>query len=130
LLLKPQTFMNLSGNAVTKAASFYKIPPERVLVLYDDISLAPGRLRIRLKGSAGGHNGIKSIIAGIGEEFPRIKIGVGERRSGEAELADFVLSKFSKADAEAVTSRFDDIRSAIELIMSGEVAAAMSRYNS
>lgn len=130
LLLKPQTYMNLSGDAVYKAASFYKIPPQNVIVLYDDISLVPGRLRIRQKGSAGGHNGIKSIIAAIGDEFPRIKIGVGERRSGEADLADFVLAKFSKADGEAMTARFDDICAAVELIIKGDTATAMNRYNS
>lgn len=130
LLLKPQTFMNLSGGAVYKAASFYKIPPERVLVIYDDISLAPGKLRIRLKGSAGGHNGIKSIIAGIGDNFPRIKIGVGERAGGEADLADFVLSRFSKADGEALRARFDDICDAAALIIKGDAASAMNRYNS
>ena len=79
LLLKPQTFMNLSGVAVQKAADFYKVPAQRVIVLFDDISLAPGRLRVRPAGSAGGHNGIKSIIAAVGQEFPRVKIGVGER---------------------------------------------------
>ena len=129
LLMKPQTFMNLSGGAVYKAVSFYKIPPERVLVLYDDISLAPGRLRIRLTGSAGGHNGIKSIIAGIGDAFPRIKIGVGERASGEADLADFVLSRFSKADTAAMAARFDDICDAAALIIKGNSAGAMNRYN-
>ena len=129
LLVKPQTFMNLSGISVQKAAAFYKIPAQRVLVLYDDISLVPGKLRIRLKGSAGGHNGIKSIIGGIGDEFPRIKIGVGERRSGEADLADFVLAKFSKADAEALHARFDDICAAAELILKEDPAQAMNLYN-
>lgn len=130
LLVEPQTFMNLSGSAVYKAVNFYKVDPANVLVLYDDISLAPGRLRIRTKGSAGGHNGIKSIIAAIGDEFPRIKIGVGERTNGEADLADFVLSKFSKADGEAMTARFDDICAAAELIIKGDVTTAMNRYNS
>ena len=129
VLVKPQTFMNLSGQAVYKAANFYKIPESQVLVLYDDISLQPGRLRIRLKGSAGGHNGIKSIIAGIGDEFPRIKIGVGERRGGEADLADFVLSQFSKQDKEAIGARFDDICAAAELIVKGQAAQAMNLYN-
>lgn len=129
LLMKPQTFMNLSGQAVYKAVNFYKIPESQVLVLYDDISLQPGRLRIRLKGSAGGHNGIKSIIAGIGDEFPRIKIGVGERRGGEADLADFVLSQFSKQDKEAIGARFDDICAAAELIVKGQAAQAMNLYN-
>lgn len=130
LLMKPQTYMNLSGQAVYKAASFYKIPPERVLVLYDDISLAPGKLRIRLKGSAGGHNGIKSIIGGMGDEFARIKIGVGERTGGEADLADFVLARFSKASYTAISARFDDVCDAAALIIKGDTAAAMNQYNS
>ena len=93
LLMKPQTFMNLSGRAVAKAASFYKIPPEHCIILFDDISLAPGRLRIRAEGSAGGHNGIKSIIGELGPAFPRVKIGVGERPRREIDLADWVLGR-------------------------------------
>ncbi len=130
LLMKPQTFMNLSGNAVGAAAKFYKLAPAQVLVLYDDIALAPGKLRIRPSGSAGGHNGIKSIIAALGsQEFPRIRIGVGERRGGEADLADFVLSKFSAEDKKAVFARFDDICAAAGLIVDGDLASAMNRYN-
>ena len=130
LLMKPQTFMNLSGNAVGAAAKFYKLAPAQVLVLYDDIALAPGKLRIRPSGSAGGHNGIKSIIAALGsQEFPRIRIGVGERRGGEADLADFVLSKFSAEDKKAVFARFDDICTAAGLIVDGDLASAMNRYN-
>ena len=107
LLMKPQTFMNLSGAAVRKAADFYKVPPERIIVLFDDISLAPGRLRIRKTGSAGGHNGIKSIIGNIGQDFPRVKIGVGEKPRPE----------------------YDDICGALELMMKGQFDTAMSRYN-
>ena len=130
MLMKPQTFRNLSGNAVGAAAKFYKLAPAQVLVLYDDIALAPGKLRIRPSGSAGGHNGIKSIIAALGsQEFPRIRIGVGERRGGEADLADFVLSKFSAEDKKAVFARFDDICAAAGLIVDGDLASAMNRYN-
>ena len=130
LLMKPQTFMNLSGKAVGAAASFYKLQPQQVLVLYDDIALAPGKLRIRPSGSAGGHNGIKSIIGALGtQDFPRIRIGVGERRGGEAELADFVLASFSTADRKLMLGRFDDVYEAAGLIVNGDVSAAMNRYN-
>ena len=130
LLMKPQTFMNLSGNAVGAAARFYHLTPDRVLVIYDDIALAPGRLRIRPSGSAGGHNGIKSIIAALGSEaFPRVRSGVGERRGGEAGLADFVLSDFSAADRKEIFARFDDICTAAGLIVEGKISEAMNRFN-
>ena len=104
LLMKPQTFMNLSGDAVRKAADFYKVPPERIIVLFDDISLAPGRLRIRKTGSAGGHNGIKSIIGNIGQDFPRVKIGVGEKPRPEYDLADWYSTR-TNAPAGSRTKR-------------------------
>jgi len=129
LLMKPETFMNNSGQAVGEAATFYKIPPERVLVLHDEISFEPGLFRIRRKGSAGGHNGLKSIIEHIGEEFPRIKIGVGKKPTPEYDLADWVLGKLPKADADAIAERLGDINSAAELIMSGRIDDAMSRYS-
>lgn len=129
LLLKPQTFMNNSGEAVGAAAAFYKIPPEHVVVIFDDISLAPGRLRVRAKGSAGGHNGIKSIIAAIGEDFPRVKIGVGEKPRPEYDLADWVLSAPTAADQKTIRARFDDVRGAVELILAGKIEQAMSKYN-
>ena len=129
LLLKPQTFMNNSGEAVGAAALFYKLPPERVIVIFDDISLAPGRLRVRRSGSAGGHNGIKSIIAAIGQEFPRVKIGVGEKPHPEYDLADWVLGKPSGDDRRAIASRTDDVRGAVEMIIKGQIDAAMSKYN-
>ena len=110
LLMKPQTFMNLSGDA-------------------DDISLAPGRLRIRKTGSAGGHNGIKSIIGNIGQDFPRVKIGVGEKPRPEYDLADWVLSRLTQAEKKAVEARYDDICGALELMMKGQFDTAMSRYN-
>ena len=103
LLMQPTTYMNLSGDAIAAAANFYKIPPEQVLVIYDDISLPPGKLRLRRKGSAGGHNGIKSIIAQLGtEEFPRIRVGVGAKPNPQYDLADWVLSKFSEEDMTAL----------------------------
>ena len=129
LLLKPQTFMNLSGTAVQQAAQFYKVPAQHILVLFDDISLAPGRLRIRAEGSAGGHNGIKSIIGQMGPVFPRIKIGVGEKPRPEYDLADWVLSVLTPAERQAIAARCDDIRAAAELIMKGQLETAQSRYN-
>lgn len=129
LLLKPQTFMNLSGVSVQQAADFYKIPPEHILVWFDDVSLAPGVLRIRLSGSAGGHNGLKSIIASVGEAFPRVKIGVGEKPRPEYDLADWVLSRFTEAERKAITARYDDIADASEWLLQGKTADAMSRYN-
>lgn len=130
LLMKPQTFMNLSGQAVGQAARFYKLQPAQLLILYDDIALPPGRLRIRAGGSAGGHNGIKSIIGQLGSQaFPRIRIGVGERRGGEADLADFVLARFSPGDKKAVMGRFEDLCAAAALIADGKIDLAMTRYN-
>ena len=129
LLLKPQTFMNNSGEAVGAATAFYKLPPERVIVLFDDVSLLPGRLRVRRSGSAGGHNGIKSIIAAIGQNFPRVKIGVGEKPHPEYDLADWVLGKPSGDDRKAIASRTDDVRGAVEMILKGQLDAAMSKYN-
>ncbi|MBQ7299329.1 MAG: aminoacyl-tRNA hydrolase, partial [Clostridia bacterium] len=103
ILMKPQTFMNASGKAVAEAANFYKLNPDHILVFSDDISLAPGRLRVRKNGSAGGHNGLKSIIECIGsQEFPRIKIGVGQKPTPEYDLADWVLGKLPLADGDAV----------------------------
>ena len=130
LLMKPQTYMNNSGTAIAEASSFYKIPPERVLVLHDEISFDPGMVRIRRKGSAGGHNGLKSIIAHIGsEEFPRVKIGVGKKPNPEYDLADWVLGKFSEDGFKALTERYADIYSACELIAGGKIEDAMQRYS-
>lgn len=129
LLLKPQTFMNLSGQAVGKAADFYKIPPERVIVLFDDISLPPGKLRLRKTGSAGGHNGVKSIIARMGQDFPRVKIGVGEKPRPEYNLADWVLSRMTADERKTMEGRFDDVAGALEMMMKGQFEAAQSRYN-
>ena len=130
LLMKPQTFMNLSGQAVTEAMRFYKLPAEKVIVIFDDISLEPGKLRIRRKGSDGGHNGIKSIIYLLEKDtFPRIKIGVGKKPHPEYDLADWVLSRLPQAEKKAVEARYDDICGALELMMKGQFDTAMSRYN-
>lgn len=129
LLLKPQTFMNLSGQSIQKAAAFYKVPVQRVLVLFDDVSLAPGVLRIRLSGSAGGHNGLKSIISCMGQEFPRVKIGVGERPTPQYDLADWVLGHFTQQEKKEIQARYEDIAPAALLLMEGKTAEAMGRFN-
>lgn len=130
LLMKPQTLMNLSGKSVSEAADFYKIPPENIIVICDDISIAPGKIRIRRKGTDGGHRGLRSITGLIGSEnFPRIKLGVGDRSEHDRELADWVLAKFTPDDKNALTSRFDDVYNAVELIIRGELEKAMNLYN-
>lgn len=129
ILVKPQTFMNLSGESLREVMDFYKVDPkEEMIVIYDDISLDPGQLRIRAKGSAGGHNGIKSIISHIGSEFPRVKVGVGEKPA-QFDLADYVLSRFSKEEREAVEDAMDRAVAAIEKIVLGDMAGAMNEYN-
>ena len=130
LLMKPTTYMNLSGDAIAAAANFYKIPPEQVLVIYDDISLPPGKLRLRRKGSAGGHNGIKSIIAQLGtEEFPRIRVGVGAKPNPPYDLADWVLSKFSEEDMKALQPALEHAADAAKKIVSGDMNGAMNLYS-
>lgn len=131
LLVKPQTYMNLSGEAIQKLAAFYKIDPEEeLLVIYDDISLEPGQIRIRKKGSAGGHNGMKNIIQLLGtQNFERVKIGVGEKPAGW-DLADFVLSRFSKEDRELVEEAIGHAAEAVTLMIKGETDAAMNQFNS
>ncbi len=130
LFLLPQTFMNNSGEAVRPAMDFYKIPVERVLVVYDDISLPCGKLRIRPSGSAGGHNGIKSIIEHTGSEnFPRIKIGVDEKPHPEMDLADWVLSGFSQEERAVLFEKFDKAYQAATLIADGKINEAMNRCN-
>lgn len=130
LLMKPETFMNLSGTAIAEAARFYKIPPERVIVLHDEISFAPGMMRIRRRGSAGGHNGLKSIIECLGSEaFPRIKIGVGAKPSPDYDLADWVLGKLTDDGMQAIGARMDDIVSAVRLMVDGRIDDAMSRFS-
>lgn len=130
LLMKPQTFMNSSGEAIGAAASFYKIPPENIIILHDEISFDAGLIRIRRKGSAGGHNGLKSIISHISSEaFPRIKIGVGQKPSPDYDLVDWVLGKFPTDDLKKIQSRFDDIRASVELIILDKIEEAMNKYS-
>lgn len=129
-LMKPQTYMNLSGDAVIQAARFYKIPADRIIIISDDITLAPGKLRIRRSGSAGGHNGLKSLIAQLKTDaFPRVKLGVGEKPHPEYDLAEWVLGKFSPADREALDGAIDRAVKAIRLMVRGQTDRAMSKYN-
>ena len=131
IVMKPQTMMNNSGEAIKECAAFYKIPPENIVVIFDDISLEPGRIRIRRKGSAGGHNGIKSIIAHLGSEnFPRIKLGVGAKPSQDSDLADWVLGNFPKADVPKMCDAIGKACDALPLILDGDINGAMSKYNS
>lgn len=130
LLMKPSTLMNNSGVAIGEAAAFYKIPPERVIVLHDEISFDAGVIRIRRKGSAGGHNGLKSIIAHLSsEEFPRVKIGVGKKPTPEYDLVDWVLGKFTESELSAMSNRFSDIKCAAEEILGGNIDSAMNKYS-
>ena len=130
LLLKPQTFMNKSGEAVVAAMQFYKIDPEHLIVMYDDISLAPGKLRIRRKGSAGGHNGIKSIIELTGsEDFPRIKLGVGAKPSKSMDLADWVLSKFRPEELKEMETATANAYECLKLMVNDKTDEAMNKYN-
>lgn len=129
LLLKPQTYMNLSGNSLAKAADYYKIPPERVMVLCDDVALAPGVLRIRLSGSDGGQKGLRSIIAALGDAFPRIRIGVGQKPHPDYDMAKWVLARLAGEDAKQVAARWEDVAGAALLLMDGRASDAMSRYN-
>lgn len=127
---KPQTFMNLSGKAVAEAAKFYKIPPENVVVLFDDVSLPPGKVRIRAKGSHGGHNGIRNIIDCLDtDEFLRIKIGVGERPNPNYDLADWVLSRFTAKEREEVEKVIAMCADIVTLLVKEQTQQAMSDYN-
>ncbi len=130
LLVKPQTFMNNSGTAVRDIAKFYKIPPEKIIVVFDDISLPCGKLRIRRKGTDGGHNGIKSIIYHLNSnQFPRIKIGVGAKPNPEYDLADWVLSKFGKDDTEQLKAAITKATEVLPFILDGEIDKAMNKAN-
>lgn len=130
LLLKPQTFMNLSGQAVREAARFYKIEPSHIIVLFDDISLPPGRLRVRGSGSAGGHNGVKSIISQLGsQDFPRVKLGVGAKPHPDYDLADWVMSTFSAQEEKALASAMERGAEAVLTICEKGVPEAMNRFN-
>jgi len=130
LLLKPQTFMNLSGRSVLQLSAFFKVPPQRIIVLFDDISLEPGRLRIRADGSAGGHNGIKSIIAELGSQaFPRVKIGVGAKPHPDFDLADWVLSAFTAQEEKALAVSLKNAAEAALSIIDRGVPESANRYN-
>jgi len=129
-LLKPLTYMNLSGRSVLQLSAYFKIPPQRIIVMFDDISLEPGRLRIRADGSAGGHNGIKSIIAELSsQDFPRVKIGVGAKPHEQQDLADWVLSGFSATEEVALVSALARSAEAALCIIDRGVPEAANRYN-
>ena len=130
LLLKPQTYMNLSGRSVLQLSAYFQVPPQRIIVLFDDISLAPGRLRIRADGSAGGHNGIKSIISELGsQEFPRVKIGVGAKPNPEFDLADWVLSGFTALEEKALGPALENAADAALSVVDRGVSETANRYN-
>ena len=131
LLMKPTTYMNNSGQAVQEAMNFYKVPIENVIVIYDDISLEPSKLRIRRKGSDGGHNGIKSIIYLTGADtFPRIKLGVGKKPHPDYNLADWVLSNFNPNELELMKTSCSNAVKCVELIVQNKIDEAMNKYNS
>ena len=130
LVMKPVTFMNLSGEAVRPAADFYKIPPDHVLVISDDTALAVGRLRIRRGGSAGGHNGLKNIIQHLGtDQFPRIRVGVGEKPRPDYDLADWVLGRFTGEDKKAMDAAVKRAADAVECLLAEGPDRAMNRFN-
>lgn len=130
LLMKPSTFMNLSGQAVAEAMAFYKTPPENTIILFDDISLAPGKTRIRRKGSDGGHNGMKNIIYLSGsDQFPRIKLGVGAKPA-QWNLADWVLSRFTEQELKELEAACSAVCEAVPLMLDGEIDKAMNKFNS
>ena len=130
LLMKPVTYMNLSGEAVHEAAAFYKIPPEHILVISDEVALAPGKLRVRRSGSAGGHNGLKNIIAHLGtDQFPRIRLGVGSKPHPDYDMADWVLGKFQGEDKKAVEAAVKKAADAAECLIREGVDKAMNQYN-
>ncbi|RGY96267.1 aminoacyl-tRNA hydrolase [Clostridium sp. AM58-1XD] len=129
ILLKPQTFMNLSGESVRAVSDFYKIEPENIIIIYDDIDLAPGHLRVRAKGSAGGHNGIKSIIAHLGtQEFPRVRVGVGAKPD-RMDLADYVLGRFPQVEKQVMEDAFEAAAQAAVTIVEEGTDTAMNRFN-
>ena len=129
-LLKPQTYMNLSGRSVLALSAYFNIPPQQIIVIFDDISLEPGRLRIRGDGSAGGHNGIKSLISELGSQaFPRVKVGVGAKAHPEQDLADWVLSTFSAAEEKALASALERAGDAALCIIDRGIGEAANRYN-
>ena len=129
-LLKPQTYMNLSGRSVLQLSAYFNIPPQRIIVIFDDISLPPGRLRIRADGSAGGHNGIKPVIAEVGsQDFPRVKVGVGAKPHPEQDLADWVLSGFSAGEEKDLSSALERAADAALCIIDKGVPETANRFN-
>ena len=130
ILAKPQTYMNLSGESIREISAFYKIPSENIIILYDDVSLDLGKIRIRKKGSDGGHNGIKSIIYQLSSDiFPRVKIGLGAPQHKDFDLADYVLGKFSKEDIEVLKPCMQEMHNIVECIIKNGADAAMNKYN-
>ena len=130
MLMKPQTYMNLSGEAVSQAADFYKIPPEHVIVVSDELSLPIGKLRVRPKGSAGGHNGLKNIILNLGtEEFPRIRLGVGAKPSPEYDMKAWVMTKFRSQDLEAMEDAARRAAEAVEFYILNGADKTMNKFN-
>ena len=130
LLMKPSTFMNLSGQAVTEAMRFYKIPPQNTVILSDDLSLDVGVIRIRRKGSDGGQKGLQNIIYLSGsDEFPRVKVGIGKKPHPDYDLKDWVLSRFTDKDKKLIAERLPDIKGAVECIVAGDIDKAMNLYN-
>lgn len=130
LLMKPTTFMNLSGEAVEQAADFYKVPPEHIIVLSDEVALPPGKLRVRPSGSAGGHNGLKNIILHLhSDQFPRIRVGVGEKPHPDYDMADWVLGRPQGADRQAIDDAVARAAQAVEVLIREGPQAAMNRFN-
>ena len=130
LIMKPQTMMNLSGEAILEAANYYNIPDENIVVIFDDVTLDVGKTRIRRKGSAGGHNGIKSIISCLGsEDFPRIKIGVGKKPNAETDLVEWVLGDFPKSESDNLNKALENSIEALKLIVNGKTEEAMNLYS-
>ena len=130
LFIKPSTYMNKSGEAVRDAMQFYKIPPERTLIIFDDVSLEPGRMRIRQKGSDGGQKGMQNIIYLTGkDDFPRVRIGVGKKPHPDMKLSDWVLSRFSKDEMKLVEPVLENAAEAVRLIVAGDILEAMNRFN-
>ena len=131
LLVKPVTYMNNSGSCVSQFLNFYKVPPQRLIVICDDISLDVGRMRIRRNGSHGGHNGLRDIEAMIGSrEYPRVKVGIGKKPHPQMDLADWVLSKFTAADLKVLDTINSNCEDTVRLLMNNKIDEAMNRYNS
>ena len=130
LVMKPVTYMNLSGEAVRQAADFYKVPPDHVLVVLDDTALAVGKLRVRRGGSAGGHNGLKSIIQHLGtDQFPRLRVGVGEKPHPDYDLADWVLGRFTGEDKKAIDAAVKRAADGVECILKDGLEQGLNRFN-